>query len=339
MSGEKLPILGMRRLEEFRIFYNHTIHPELMRLSKRRKRLLLLLFLSLLFLTGALVLEAIAGIWFLTLMLMLPIGIYISYLGYRIQRFIGTFKPQVIRLILDFIDDSVNYGDLTYEPKGGLPKELFQQSMLFGTNADVYQAEDYIKGKIGSVSFELCELNVREFSRVRSRLNYVFKGIFLHARIEEAVYGKIAIFPGEFRQYLSRAIRRVVNQGGRSVDHLMKSEHFREHFITYAIPDIDEKTPLEKRMQSAVEAKMLEASVSNLLSVDMQNILANYREETDKEIYISFIGRDIFLAVTEHKNILEPYIFRSNISFELVREFYEDIAMLFEIVEDFDKIH
>ena len=308
----------MRRLEEFRIFYNHTIHPELMRLDKQRKRLLLLLFLSLLFLLGVFLFEMVVGIWFITLLLTLPIGMYISFLGYRIQRFFRAFKPQIVSLILDFIDDSVNYGALTYEAKGGLPKNLFHESKLFGSNADVYEAEDYIKGKIGSISFELCELNVREFSRVRSRLNYVFKGIFLHATLEESLQGAITIYPKEYRQYLSRAIRHSVSDGARSINDMMRSEEFRETFLSYATPD---------------------AKVRDLLSLDMQNFLVDYRDETDKEIYISFIDTNIYLAITGDRNILEPYLFRSNTSFELVREFYEDISMLFDIVEDFDKLH
>lgn len=308
----------MRRLEEFRIFYNHTIHPELMRLDQQRKRLLLLLFLSLLFLAGVILFEIFVGVWFISLLLSLPIGIYISYLGYRIRRFTRIFKPQVVNLILDFIDDSVNYGALQYDAKGGLSKDRFLESLLFGTNADLYEAEDYIKGSIGSIAFELCELNVREFSRVRSRLNYVFKGIFLHAQLEESLQGTIVILPREYRQYLSRAIRDVVGTGARNINDMMRSEEFREDFLSYATRD---------------------AKVRDLLSVDMQNILVAYRAETGKEIYISFIDKNVYLAITGDRNILEPYFFQSNISFELVREFYEDIMMLLDIVEDFDKLH
>lgn len=308
----------MRRLEEFRIFYNHTIHPELMRLDKQRKRLLWLLFFSLLFLTGVVIFDMVAGVWLVTLLLSLPIGIYISYLAYRIQRFIRTFKPRVVNLILDFIDDSVNFGALTYDAKGSISKKTFIESMLFGAAPDVYLAEDHIKGSIGSIAFELCELDVREESRVRSRLNYIFKGIFFHAVIEESLQGTIVILPREYRQYLSRAIREAVGNGAHNIDIMMRYNEFRQRFLSYATKD---------------------AKVRDLLSEDMQRILVDYREETGKEIYISFIDKNIFLAVTQHKNILEPYIFRSNVSFELVREFYEDITMLFEIVEDFDKLH
>ena len=99
---------------------------------------------------------------------------------------------------------------------------------------------------------------------------------------------------------------------------MMRNKEFRETFLAYATRD---------------------AKVRDLLSTDMQEILVRYREETEKEIYISFIDKNIYLAITGHRNILEPYLFRSNLSFELVREFYEDLSMLFDIVEDFDKLH
>ena len=36
----------MRRIDEFRLFYNHTIQPELVRMERVRKRLLFLLTIS-----------------------------------------------------------------------------------------------------------------------------------------------------------------------------------------------------------------------------------------------------------------------------------------------------
>lgn len=305
----------MQRLEDFRIFYNHTIQPELVRLDRSRLRLLTLLTLSVIILAAVLTVEMLVGIWLLTLITVLPISLYITWLIYRIRLFILRFKPRVVRLILDFIDDGVNYGSLTYDPKGGIPVEKFHASLLFGTPADVYLAEDLIEGKIGELPFTLCELNVREFSQVRSRLNYVFKGVFLHATSIHDVNGAIVIWPRIFRQYLSRAIREVSKNGGRSIEELIKSPRFREKYTAYATR---------------------EARVRTVLSEIMQEAIVNYAEKSEKEIYIAFIGKEIYAAVTEPHNILEPALFQSNVSFDLLREFFEDIQLVLQIVEDFD---
>ena len=61
------------------------------------------------------------------------------------------------------------------------------------------------------------------------------------------------------------------------------------------------------------------------------------RRQTNKEIYISFLANDMYLAVTNPKDILEPKIFQSNLSYPLIREFFEDIQILVTIVQDIDE--
>ncbi len=305
----------MKRLEDFRIFYNHTIHPELMRLERKRKRLLLLLFSALFLLGATLFLQFYLNILVVSLILMLPFGFYITFILYRIQRFKTTFKPHVVNLILDFIDDDLNFGALKYNSKRFIPKDRFLASKIFVTKAPEYQGEDFISGKIGELDFEMCELNVKEFSKVRNRLNYVFKGVFLHTNFNRSLRGEIIVLPEEFKQYLSRSIKAFNGIGGVNVSGAL-SERFNEYFMTFATRD---------------------ANVTGILSEDMQNAIVDYRITSGKEIYVSFIQQDIYIGITEPKDILEPYIFRSNMSFELVREFFEDIHVLLSIIEDLDR--
>jgi len=80
-------------------------------------------------------------------------------------------------------------------------------------------------------------------------------------------------------------------------------------------------------------------NVTGVLSKDMQHLIVDYRLKTGKEIYVSFLEEKIYIAITEPKDMLEPFIFQSNVNFELVKEFFEDIYLLMSIVEDFDKTH
>ncbi len=304
----------MRRKEEFRLFYNQTIHPELLRLERKRKRLLFLFVVSVLLLCAAVFIQIYLNILVVSLILIIPLGTYLSYLLYRIQRFRSTFKPHVVNLILDFIDDGLNFGTLKYDSKRFIEKDRFIASHIFATKAPFYQGEDFISGKIGELDFEMCELNVKEFSKVRNRLNYVFRGIFLHTTFNLPLRGKIIVLPREFKQYLSRSIRAFNSIGGEEVEDGL-DDRFTESFMTFATS---------------------EANVVSLLSEHMQNAIVSYRFESGKEIYVSFIETEIYIGITEPKDILEPFIFRSNVSFELVREFFEDIHMMMNIVEYFD---
>ncbi len=308
----------MQRLDEFRIYYNHTIHPELIRLERRRKRLLKLIAFSIILIVILIAIGIYLHILPLTLFMMLPISFYIAYLVNEVRKFISTFKPQIVNLILDFIDDGVNYGTLKYEANKFISRGTFNKSRIFMSPAVQFVGEDYISGKLGELDFEMSELNVREYSRARSRLNYVFRGVFLHSTFTRPLRGSILILPRKFRQYLSRTIKEFVRTGGYEVDSGLENELFTLNFMTYATPD---------------------AFVSGVLSPEMQKGIVEYKLKSGKEIYISFIGQEIYVAITEPKDILEPFIFQSNISFDLVKDFFEDIDMLLSIVEDFDKNH
>ncbi len=308
----------MKRLDEFRIYYNHTIHPELMRMERRRKRLLRLLFFSLLMLVALLVFALSIGIWVVTLALMVPLGLYMAYLLYRVRRFVLTFKPRVINLLLDFIDDGPNKGVLTYEARGRISPEGFFQSRLFETEAPYYEGEDYIRGKVGEMPFELCELDVREISPVRTRLETVFKGIFLVARFPEESEGTLLVWPRSKKAGLTHSIRELTFEGAVNVDHEMLNPEFRRKFISYAEPD---------------------TYVAGLLTRPMQDAVMDYVSQTGKPMFMSFQGQDIYLAISQPRDMLEPNIWRSNLSFHLLREFFEDVNLMLRIVEEFDQAH
>ena len=58
-----------------------------------------------------------------------------------------------------------------------------------------------------------------------------------------------------------------------------------------------------------------------------------------KEIYFSIIGDKIYLALSQDKDLLEPTLLRSNVSYEVVREFYDDLRILLDVVLDVDAMN
>jgi hypothetical protein len=304
--------------ETFRIFYNQHIFPELLRLENRRKRLLRLLagsLFAILVLGGFLV---YLDLFVLALFMTLPIAFYMSYLGYRINQFRLTFKPRVMTLILDFIDEAPNIGTLSFDAQRKIEREAFQASRIFATAAPYYRGEDFISGKVGHTVFSLCELRVEENNPVKPGRRDVFRGVFLRATFPDFAKGNIQVWPRHQRQHLMKAIKAFNRKGGDNVDHEIMNPEFRELFITYATED----TP-----------------VARTLTEPMQSEIVNYWKLTGKDMYFSFQDREIYLAVTEPKDLMEPYIFRSNLSFELVREFSADVLLLLHIVGEFDRTH
>lgn len=309
----------MRAYHDFRLFYNQSIHPELLNLEQRRRRLVRLLGLSVFLLLMVVLLQVYIQIFVVTLFLFIPVGLWIAYLLFRVQVYYQEFKPRVVGLVLDFIDNDINYGTFHYRPKGGIAKDRFLESKIF-TRADEYMAEDYISGQVRELPFELCELRVREFSDVRSRLDYVFSGVFLIGDLRRPeMNGGILLLPDANRKYLSRSQRAFHLMGGRRVRKNLLAE-FEAFFDTYATPNI---------------------RLRDVLSEDLQRAILLFRqrfqeENREKEIYLSMINDKVYLALTQDKDLLEPNLFQNTVSFEIVREFYADINLLLDILQEVD---
>jgi hypothetical protein len=305
--------------QDFRLFYNQSIHPELTHMEARRRRLVRLLMLSGLLLAAVVALQMYLNIFVVTLALLIPVGCWMAYLAFRVQVFFREFKPRVVELLLDFIDNDVNFKFEGYNPTGMIGREKFLESRIF-TRADDYAGEDLIRGQVRETPFEACELRVREFSDVRNRLDLVFNGIFLIADYQRwDMHGKVLVLPDAYRKYLSRSERAFHLEGGRRVTEGIVPE-FEVFFDTYATPN---------------------TRVQDILSAEMQHAILRFRQRFQqvnhqKEIYFSIIGDKIYLALRQDRNLLEPSLFATNVSFGIVSEFYEDLSLLLHLVREVD---
>ena len=166
---------------------------------------------------------------------MIPLVLYISYIFNALEKFRHTFKPKIVTLLLDFIDNDVTFNiPLKYNEEGSITLETFKASRLFNTAAPDFLGEDYISGEMGELEFEMSELSVREFSPVRNRLDDVFRGVFLHARFSHAVQaedGEILVLPRHRKQYLSKTIKSFTVRGGREYD--PPNMRFSDEFVVY----------------------------------------------------------------------------------------------------------
>ena len=116
-------------------------------MERRRRRLLRLLALSAFM--GALVIavQIYVAIFVLALVLSLLAGVWIAFLLFRIRIFYQEFKPRIVNLLLDFIDNDVNFSFENYDPKGFIPAKTFFESKIF-VSADTYKGEDLIRGQV-----------------------------------------------------------------------------------------------------------------------------------------------------------------------------------------------
>lgn len=305
----------MRKPEEFRIFYNRTIHPELRRLDRHRKRMLRRIFFSLLLLLGVAVIVFQMDIFVLSLFFSIPFFIYIAFQVQQIRKFRTNFKPRVVELILDFIDDSLLFGDLKYNANRKIDAGIFLKSGIFETNPASYAGEDHIEGRIGDVEFEMCELDVQEFSPVRARLDLVFRGIFLRATFFYPVRGQLLVVPRKALPRLSPSLKSFIREGGQLMDQSIQNPAFTASFAVFASRN---------------------TQVNELLPAELMDFILSYRQ-TSGEIFLSIKDKNCYVAVSHEKDMLEPKILQSNVSFDLIREFYNEIYLALYVVSALDR--
>jgi hypothetical protein len=304
------------RLPELRLYYNTTIRPELLRLESLRKRILWELGLSAVGLLVVFFLFLAYDLGFLLLVAILPVVLLIGRLYVHLRRFRQSFKPAIVRLLLDFINETPNFRSLTYEAERPILRDRFERSGLFRPHPDSYRAEDYIRGLVGEMAFEMGEAYVQEISPASNRLQLVFSGLFVHARFNEDVRGRLAVWPRHKLRRLKRSVDAYVGARGRSADVEILNPGFREQFAVYAHPG---------------------TKIAAILTPPMQDALLDFKQREGRDLYFAVHDQDLFIGLEHGYDLLEPHFLRSNVSFQLIRQFYGDIMLMLLVIQDFDQ--
>jgi Protein of unknown function (DUF3137) len=285
-----------------------VIYPELRAIERQRQRMIFLIVLLALIGIGVIWLIFRAHIPAISLFFWIPIYFFVKYLQSKIVAFTKQFKPRVVNLVLKHLNPQ-----LLYEAEAGIPEEEFMKSGIFVTGPSSYHAEDYVSGRIGTAEFELCEVHARQSPRVEGGPTTLFRGLFFRTKMPEASDGIVLILPKEDSQYLIRSIKAITRARGQRVE--ISDERFNSNFVAYSTSD---------------------SAVVNLLTDNMLTDIVNYRETYHKKMYISFCNGYFHLAVRNDTDILEPNVWKSNVSFALVKAFYDDLVLITSVVQDFD---
>ncbi|MEL6140548.1 MAG: DUF3137 domain-containing protein, partial [Bacteroidota bacterium] len=265
-----------------RIFYNTTIRPELMRMERVRRRTLIGIGLSILglIIVGIIFVAINAG--FVVLIAAAPIVFYLGTLYFRIEKFRQKFKPAVVSLVLEFMNLATNFQELTYDAKKMVAKDRFLRSELFVGRSASYAGEDYIKGIVGEMPFELSEIYVQEVSKASNRLELIFGGIFIHALFNEPTVGHLAVWPRSEYRYLRRTLKEFIYRGGFDAEKEIQNPRFRELFVVYAKKD---------------------TVVHHILTEPMQESLVEFVDQTGHELYFSIHDKDVFAGISHDRDL------------------------------------
>ncbi|WP_157501058.1 DUF3137 domain-containing protein [Lewinella sp. 4G2] len=306
------------RIDELRLYYNTTIRPELLRLEHLRKRLVRGIIISILAAIGVVTLFLVLDLGFLVLTLGLPILFYLGTLYFRAEKFRQAFKPAIVNLLLAFLNDTPNYQKLSYDPNKAISQDRFEKSGLFRPTPDLYHAEDYVQGMVGEMAFEMGEAYVREISAASNRMEIVFSGLFVHAIFGERTLGRIAVWPRDKLRSLKRVVDEYVMEKGRPADIEVMNPVFRDLFAVYAKPG---------------------THVAGILTPPMQDAMVRFARSQPNDLFFAVDNQDLFIGVAHDYDLLEPSFWKSNLDFQLIRQFYTDLVLILSTIEIFDQTH
>ncbi|WP_375477692.1 DUF3137 domain-containing protein [uncultured Nostoc sp.] len=142
-----------------------------------------------------------------------------------------------------------------------------------------------------------------------TRTSTIFKGLFFKAKFSKNLQTVTIVQP------------KVINANIHALNHakkqLIKLEdpEFAKFFTVYG--------------DDQIEARYV-------LSTSLMDKIVNFRKKTNRNIYISFVDDMIYIAIEEavENNIFDPNLYKSVLSFAPLREYFETLNLMLEIVED-----
>jgi len=312
----------MRSTEEFRKFYDLTLHPKLLEVDQLRKQKLkrsilsityslAMVFLIILGLTQSWLPSTFKIIWVLIVIVVFIYLLYQLKQGASKKKFKSVFKSQAIGAIVNFISQ-----DLKYFPENKIDRRLYNNSRLFLQSLDSYNGDDLIEGKIDKTLFQFSELHTRYKStnnKGQTTWHNVFKGLFFVADFNKQFQGSTVLVPNSLGGGFS-FLKKVfgLNRKEKLVE--LADPKFSENFTCYSTDDIMARYILTPSL--------------------MQRLNQFHQKYPNNRVALSFVDGQIFVAISYSQDLFEPSLFRSVVKFSRVKSYFDDIRLVVEIVDD-----
>jgi hypothetical protein len=307
----------MKTLSELKQFYQTQLLADLKALElKRRKVLRKRMYVN------TVILCIVAAAVFATINFGMPphiifISIVLSVLlaagAYKFigRDYVAEFKILVIDRIVRFIDENLTYDRMAY-----IPKSTFMLSQIFKTKPNRYKGDDLVSGKIGQTKIRFSELNAEyESGSGKNRsVRTVFKGLFFIGDFNKNFSCRTVVLPDTAEKLFGR-IGQKLQSMNLVRDDLIKLDdpEFEKLFVVYGTDQVGARY---------------------VLSTSLMKRIVDFKNKTNRDIHLSFIGSMVFVAVSYKRNLFEPRIFQTLLDFEPIREYFEDLQLAVGIVDD-----
>lgn len=308
----------MKSVSELTDFYYKILHPVLKELEDDRLRLKKRIINVGIFYT------LIAGLIFyslynyLNLDFLVGFGVLYFVIGSFIYKFLisdyrDEFKAKVMKPLIEEIDKTFRY-----IPDLHIGVELFNRSRLF-SHPDRFSGNDLVKGEIDGVSLTFSDFHAeKEHRDSKGRRSYstIFQGLFIVSDFHKHFKGQTLVFPDFAQSTFGDVIGLFLqsnNFGVRGELVKMDSPDFEKEFVVYGSDQIEARYILTPTL--------------------MEKIL-HYKKHSGHPVYVSFSGRNIFMAIEYNKDLFEPAIFNSLLEYKVAMEYIKTLHLSLGIVEE-----
>lgn len=308
----------MKSVSELTDFYYKILHPTLEELDDDRKHLKRRVIIVGLIYTAIAALIFMSFIQYMSLELIIFSIVGYVALGGFIYKFLisdyrDEFKTKVIRPLIEEIDHTFRY-----IPDLHIDVEYFKRSKLFST-PDRYSGNDLVKGRIDGVDLKFSDFHAeKEHRDSKGRRSYstIFKGLFIISDFHKDFSGHTVVLPDTAQSTFGDLIGSFLqaNNFSRRGDLVkMDSPEFEKEFVVYG--------------SDQVEARYI------LTHTLMEKIL-HYKKHSGHPVYVSFRGKNIYMAIEYNKDLFEPSVFRSLLDYKIAMEYIKTLHLSIGIIEE-----
>jgi hypothetical protein len=314
----------MKSAAEFKSFYDTELLPSLTTLEGDRKKLVnggfkwvaigLIPFAISLVINQGSVFE---GSWFLLFAgVILSGGLYLILNLRKIREIKDRFKNEVIAKMVKAIDPS-----LSYDANGCISSHDYHKSKLYLSDINKYKGDDLVTGKVGQTAIRFSELLTQMEKETRDskgnkskQVTTIFRGLFFVADFNKHFIGETVVLP-DTAENLFGSFGTMFQKWNFQRDQLVKLEdvEFEKAFAVYS--------------NDQVEARYI-------LSTSLMQRILQFKAKAKSGIRLSFIGNEVFIAVSLSENLFEAPFFSSMAKYERIEGFNKYLILFIGIVED-----
>ncbi|WP_162459019.1 DUF3137 domain-containing protein [Desulfosarcina ovata] len=316
-------------MQSLESFYQSDLLPDLETLEAQRltvkKKLVqaIVIFVALnlafLFVHGLFGLNLYLMVWLTFIILSALFTFFFWHIKYYRDYHTG-FKDRIIPRIVAFVDQR-----LRYDKAGMVPREAFMASHLFADKPGEYSGDDLVSGTLGETAIQFSEVHAKRVdiirksssssstNRTKKQITPIFDGLLFVADFNKSFKGTTIVLPDTAQRLfgdIGQALQSLNVQNGQLIK--LEDPDFEKLFVVYG--------------QDQVAARYI-------LSTSLMRRLVDFQNRAQKKMRLSFSDSKFYVAIAFNRELFEPRIRESLLDISHIQEYYDDLKLVVDIVD------